>query len=256
MSKIKDSKVVIDIIKQSKNNLLIKIQFFLAFLMYYSMKKFGFVINYFPKLDIVLYDCYFKAREKTIDFWVLWKNYEKEIFREINKIKQKGTFIDVGANIGRYSILMAKKGWKVYSFEPVRNNFEKLMEHIKINNVQKNVQAKNAGLGKNNLKKKIYYLPYKYGEASIILSKKESNSEEIHMDKLDNFVKKNYKKPIILKIDVEGFEFEVLKGSKKFIKKHHPIIILEMWNKERERDINFLEKIGYKNKGDFWYYTK
>jgi len=254
MRKIKDFKVIIDIIQQSKDNFLIKIQFLLAFLIHYLTKQFGINFNFFPRLNLTLEDCYFKARKKTIDFWVLWEDYEQDIFKEFDKIEQKGTFIDVGANVGRYSVLIAKKGWEVYSFEPLNSNFKQLKEHVKINNVEEKVRAYQIGLGKNKANKKIFYLPYKYGEASIVLNKKGSVTEEIFVDKLDNLMKKKYKKPIILKIDVEGFEYEVLEGAQKFIKKNHPIIILEMWQKDK--DAHFLENLGYKNKGDFWYYKK
>ncbi len=71
---------------------------------------------------------------------------------------------------------------------------------------------------------------------------------------LDKILNKKFSKKVILKIDVEGFEYKVLLGAKQFIKKNRPIIILEMWTKER--DSNFLGKLGYKQKGNFWYHEK
>jgi FkbM family methyltransferase len=255
MGRIKNMGVVFDILSQSQDNFLVKSQFITAFFSHYIGKIFGLNLNILPKMRIKLQDCIFITRKKTIDFWIFWKNYEKEISTRLDKFKDKGTFIDIGANIGRYSLLMVKKGWKVYSFEPIKNNFIKLQEHIKINNIKKNIKVKKIALGNKKEKRNIYFEPHKHGEGSLVIKKKRSFSERVGVDLLDNLMKdKKYKKPILLKIDVESFEYEVLIGAKKFIQKYHPIIILEMWQKEK--DIKFLEDLGYKNRRDFWYYEK
>jgi thiamine phosphate synthase YjbQ (UPF0047 family) len=52
-----------------------------------------------------------------------------------------------------------------------------------------------------------------------------------------------------IKIDVEGFELNVLKGAVKILKQHAPILIIEIWEPEQERDItSFLDRLGYSPK--------
>jgi len=255
MNKVKNIKVVFDIICQSKDNPLKKIYFFAAFFVHYAFKSLKVNVVFFPKMIIKVDGCIFQTRENSIDFWMFWRDYEKDIFKEINQIKKAGTFIDVGANVGRYTVTMAKKGWKVYAFEPLKNNFEKLKEHVRMNKIEKNVILRNIGLGDKKEKRRIYFQPHKHGEASIIKDKKRSVSEDILLDKLDNiFLNEKHKEPLIVKIDVEGSEYEVLLGVKKLIKKYKPIIILEMW--EKEKDSKFLENFEYRQKGDFWHYEK
>ena len=58
------------------------------------------------------------------------------------------------------------------------------------------------------------------------------------------------KKKVLLKVDVEGFEFEVLKGAKNFIKKYRPIILIEVWNEDTKK---FLVENKYSPDGEFWY---
>jgi hypothetical protein len=68
------------------------------------------------------------------------------------------------------------------------------------------------------------------------------------MVKLDDFdeLKSVAKRIRAIKIDVENYEYYVLKGSENIIKKHKPIIYCELWdNKNREKCIDFLNKLGY-----------
>ena len=78
-------------------------------------------------------------------------------------------------------------------------------------------------------------------------------TEEINLDKLDNLLKFSSQKRIILKIDVEGFEYEVLKGARNFIKRNNPDIFIEIWDKNKKRDYTFFKKVGYSSKdGELW----
>ena len=65
---------------------------------------------------------------------------------------------------------------------------------------------------------------------------------------LDEFIEKSNVYPRIIKIDVEGAEYLVLKGGKNFLLKHKPIILLSTHTKELKiKCINLLRKLDYKN---------
>jgi len=85
-------------------------------------------------MKIKLNKCLFQTRKNTVDFWMIWKDYEKKVFNQLFKESKEGdTFIDVGANIGRYSVIMAYRGLRVYSFEPIKSNFKLLSLPIVFN---------------------------------------------------------------------------------------------------------------------------
>jgi FkbM family methyltransferase len=69
----------------------------------------------------------------------------------------------------------------------------------------------------------------------------------MEMMKLDDATAlKGEKKIVAIKIDVENFEYNVLKGSKELLKQHKPVIYCELWNNEmRQLAILFLKEIGY-----------
>lgn len=243
-------KIARDIFSQIEGNFLIKIKFIKSFFLHYFLKMFGMEYINFPELKIRVNNALFSTRKNTIDFWMCWKDYEKETFNQLKKeIKPNDTFIDVGANIGRFTIIMAEEGLCVYSFEPIKDNFELLRTNIKNNNLEKKTQLYNVGLGDKKEKKDICYIPYKHGEASVVFNFKKGIKEIININKLDD-VKIKVQNNCFLKIDVEGFEYNVLIGAGKFIKKYKPKIIIEIW---REETKEILKNYGYIQRGEIWY---
>jgi len=253
--RIKNISILKDIIQQSREDFHANAKFLLSFFLYYFTKILGEPICIFPQMKLMVGDSLFISRRKTIDFWMLWKNHEKENFSKMSKMDKKGIFIDVGANIGKYSVIMAKEGWFVYAFEPVKSNFDSLEDNIRLNDVSKKIKRYNIGMGNKIEKRYISFQNGKHAEASVVIKMKNSRKEKVEINKIDSFFKgKKIKRPVVLKIDVEGFEYSVLEGAKKFIEKEHPVIILEMW--ENKKDSEFLGNLGYKREGDFWFYKK
>ncbi|MCX6800173.1 MAG: FkbM family methyltransferase [Candidatus Falkowbacteria bacterium] len=126
---------------------------------------------------------------------------------------------DVGANVGEWSETVLRINPKIdlHSFEPSQKTFQKLSENIN----QENVILNNIGLGSKKEKKSFY----NYGDESTVNSlyardlKADTKNEEVLIDTLDNYSKeKNINLIDFLKIDVEGNEFEVLKGSQDMLK--------------------------------------
>jgi FkbM family methyltransferase len=183
--------------------------------------------------------------------------YEKELkkYFEINH----GVFIDVGANIGKYSISLGKKlrnYGKVIAIEPESKNFKILETNIKLNKL-KNIYPINIGCSSKNGKIKLFLDKEGTGMHSI-KNKMSGDYQEIDVQKLDEILLKfkNIKISLI-KIDVEGAEGEVLKGALKTLKKHHPKIIFEALTEEiLEKSKNILKSLNYKidqiSKTDFF----
>lgn len=204
----------------------------------------------FPKAIVKLEGVKFIARENSMDIAHLSDFYERKTTKLLSRIKP-GIFIDVGTHIGRYSIILAKRKWKVISIEPSNENFEQLERNIKLNNLQDKIETVNVACSDKNEKKNLYFVPQNEGLTS--LEKKEgARSELVQVKKLDDITKNIKLNPNslgVIKIDVEGFELNVLKGALDILKKGSPLLIIEITDEEDEKKIKkFLNNLGFVNK--------
>ena len=128
------------------------------------------------------------------------------------------TVIDVGSNKGQFILLIEGiyKNKKIFSFEPIEYILKKQIEFFKNN---KNIFFYNFALGSNSKFKKFYITKRK--DSSSFLKVENSKNKDfkiieeknVEIKTLDEtFSKINLISPILLKIDVQGFELEVLKG--------------------------------------------
>ena len=164
--------------------------------------------------------------------------YSKEINSEI--------LIDVGANIGFYSILSSDKFKKIYSFEPNVRNFKVLKNNIKRNKL-KNIKILNFGLGENeevlmgnsNTKGELFQT------SGFAVSKDNKKGERVFIKKGDDVLGfKN--KTLTIKIDVEGFESFVLNGLKRTLVNNWCVLQIEIWKKNNDEVHGFLKSLNYK----------
>ena len=178
--------------------------------------NFGFKINLDPVFD--------KNIENVI--------YERGVY-ELGTVtvlqdflKQGDTFVDVGANIGWLSLVGAKKvgdKGKVLAFEPVPSTFKILNSNKDINHFNQ-IKLHQFALGNNEQEVTIYPETENRGGASI-LNHQSDKGIEIEVKRLDDLQLKS--KVNVIKIDVEGFELDVLKGASDTIIKDKPKLIIE-----------------------------
>lgn len=168
--------------------------------------------------------------------------YEREELSLMKKfIRQDSSVIDIGANSGHHSLFFSRCAKNVYSFEPYEKVFKKMQERIKENNI-KNIKVYKYGIGSKNGMLTFYPPDNKNegGGSFIKMQNKEGlNLEVINGDK----VLREVKNIALIKIDVEGMELEVLKGLKQTIKKHKPVIFVEMLPESQK---NLSIPTGYK----------
>lgn len=166
-------------------------------------------------------------------------------------LKKSDIFIDIGANIGLMSIFASKvlgnKGF-VYSFEPEPETFMILKKNIEINLI-KNIRIYNIGFGEKRNKSHIYTNPYAgRGSASLIKPLNQNNSKryEIQIETLDNFILEHDVTDVKMsKIDVEGWELQVLKGAKNFLRSAKAPIICIEYSKMQSSDEQLLDIYSY-----------
>ncbi len=143
--------------------------------------------------------------------------------------------LDIGANIGATTLNIAKKvgpTGKVFSFEPCPYNFDLATENILINNFS-NISLINQGLGNEKTTAYLYNVnTYNRGMQRLLKDTSQNNSYEktkVAVDTLDNSMKKFcIPSPSLVKIDVEGFEYNVIIGGKETILAHKPNLFIEL----------------------------
>ncbi len=156
-------------------------------------------------------------------------NYDKFEINYLKQIIKEGDIIiDLGANIGYYTLIFAKLVGDlghVYAFEPEPSNFELLSKNIKENN-HSNVTLIQKAVSNKNSKIKLYVSKRNLASHRIFDSDEKRNSVEVDVITLDEYFKK-FEKPIkFIKIDVEGAEGAVLLGTSKIIEKSENLTIM------------------------------
>jgi FkbM family methyltransferase len=137
-------------------------------------------------------------------------------------------FVDVGANVGSYTILAGSVcGARGFAFEPVPETFKKLIDNVRLNVLEGKVICMNFGLGNENGHIKF---SNSLGTMNHVLIEGEERISDfilVRLVKLDEVIEDEF--PVLMKIDVEGFEASVLNGASKTLgKKSLNSVIVEM----------------------------
>jgi len=130
-------------------------------------------------------------------------------------LREEDLFIDVGANIGSYSVLASSHvGADTLAFEPTSNTFKYLEDNIRLNNISDKVNAFSIALG--SVKGTCNLSNTQDGMNNHVSIENDSCTQKVKMEKLDDLIN-NYQMPILIKIDVEGYETEVIKGAQQLL---------------------------------------
>ena len=189
--------------------------------------------------------------------WCIYFGFKESSKEMLYSLMSKGqTIIDVGANVGDITMHSAKivgAYGAVYSFEPDLENYRRLEKNLKLNKFT-NITVNNFGLGNE---KGIFYMKNinskNRGMNKIVSKDMMEGTHEIKVNRLDSYVKENkLDKVDLIKIDVEGFEYNVLQSSTETIKKFHPIFFIELNDKHlieqgssAKELVQFLENENY-----------
>ncbi len=144
--------------------------------------------------------------------------------------------VDVGAQFGDYSIICNRMyGASVVAFEPLVENYKIMKKFIKKNHAE--ISIHNLGLSDSPGEQE-----FSYSGSMLSLANAGSKKQWIKFDTLDSF----NLKPDIMKIDVEGYEMQVLKGAIHTLEENKPKVIIETHSSQLENQVrNFLGKLGY-----------
>lgn len=160
------------------------------------------------------------------NIYIKLADYEDSMFL-MKHLDANELFVDIGANVGHFSLLasgIAKA--KTIAIEPIPNTYEKLVKNIQLNHLEAFVTCLNIGLGE-----KVGELKFTKGfdvMNRVALENENVPTMTIPVKKLDDILKDE--QPTFLKIDVEGFEYFVLKGATETLNKSSLKYILLEFN--------------------------
>lgn len=179
----------------------------------------------------------------------IYEEFETKLFK--NLIQPNTTVIDVGANVGYYTLIAANESRdvSVYSFEPEINNYELLVKNVEVNNFN-NVKTFQKAVSNEEGKIKIFIDEKNLGNHSlsgnnvpnkIDFVEVETITLDSFFDSLDDSVGEN----IIIKLDTQGAEGLVMDGAQKLLLKNNIKILMEFWPKGlRNMNTNPLELLN------------
>lgn len=176
--------------------------------------------------------------------------YEAGVLSYIKQnFQQKGAFIDVGANIGLMSLFVARhfSQAQVYAYEAHPDTFDILKKNCSLNAFSKNIEIHHLAIASKKEQLKIIN-DKDDNRGGAFLSSQLNDGFDIACDSLDSLL--SSMKIEMIKIDVEGFEFEVLKGAKSIISTEKPKLIIEI-SQARDKDQqtieiwNFVKQMNY-----------
>ncbi|NBN92282.1 MAG: FkbM family methyltransferase [Betaproteobacteria bacterium] len=194
-----------------------------------------------------------------------WEEHLLAISRFMISGVERPLILDIGANLGAYSIPLAKNiqdiGGEVIGFEPQRIVYYQFCGNIILNRLE-NCQAVYAALGEeagyidipevdyeanNNVGG--FSLDKRYRELQGVDGSMRKATKKVPLIKLDNF--EVDRRPALIKIDVEGFELSVIRGGRRFLENHdYPPLLFEAWNYDWFREgkkqlFSYIADLGY-----------
>jgi FkbM family methyltransferase len=201
--------------------------------LYKVFKVLGIGNSMLLRIHVPKYDYKFYCRINNREDLVFMTNHEEDIIEHFTP-KEGDIVVDIGAHMGRYTIISSKRvgaNGKVVAIEAHPGNFEMLKSNIKLNQLTNVIPLNYAAYSKET--KINLYLPEVesgYTIYNTIMSNRartEDKFVEVSANTLDYLLQLNEITDVNwVKIDVEGAEFEVLKGASNVLSKSKDIALL------------------------------
>ena len=181
---------------------------------------------------------------------------ERDFFHFLKLIPKDSIVLDIGANIGIMTYFLSKvnSGVDVIAFEPMPQNIKalnKIISYFKLNNVSVKEIALGNEKGSVEMVMPVLDDVKMQGLSHVVHDSITEFNEgikfEVPVEKLDNLPECNGSKKVAgIKMDVENFEYFVLKGGVNVIQKHRPFVYTELWeNENREKCFELMRSLNY-----------
>ena len=188
-----------------------------------------------------------KVRASKADGWAVWAVFLRKIYTpSVFSVEKSDVVIDIGAYIGTFSVLAGKKGAKVFSFEPIPDNFKLAAENIRLNGL-KNVDLSPFGVAGISEDRR-FFVPKSALDSCNLYNKLDNYVDVKCLTLKDIFKDKNLTCIDLLKMDCEGAEYEILFNTPQKVLRMIRRICLEYHSHKQHSPSQlkkFLEKNGF-----------
>lgn len=188
------------------------------------------------QMDVQMSGMRFTVNSQNFYFWNkinknIWETQALQILP--NKIGVGDTFVDVGGWIGPYTLLAAKccrQLGAVHTFEPDPAAREILKQNISLNNLDDIVKVYSSALSDKVGELEIGPRRGNFGNSmsSILESEWEREPITVPSTTLEDFISKKGISPNLIKIDIEGAEYDLFKGGEEYIVSERPNLLIEV----------------------------
>jgi FkbM family methyltransferase len=158
-------------------------------------------------------------------------DYDSDVVRALaQRIGSGAVVVDVGANIGFYTVPLARAGARVFAFEPMAANHARLVRNVAANGLEERVTAVRVAVGETE--GTLELAPEPGGAETGNAAPAEpgaANAVSVEVRPLDALAAElRIEGCDLVKIDVEGGELAVLRGAAALIGRHRPLIFAEL----------------------------
>jgi len=188
---------------------------------------------------------------------------ENQSLQRLLRSRRNGVFIDIGANVGFFSLIGSLYFDQVVAFEPTPHTYQSLQRNVNISGAM-NVITYPYAFSDEEGKATLYEFPLNQGGNSLerksadykksqeykFIEKRgyEERSYEVGVRRLDNIVEElKLNRVDFIKFDVEGHELNVLKGSINTLNKFHPVLFVEITSANQFLEIREVLPCCYKS---------
>ena len=156
-------------------------------------------------------------------------------------------FYDIGANFGLYTCIIGVSGLvsEVHSFECDVRNVYHLYGHVRMNNLLDTVHVHSIAIGDNKKEATLHMAAEdNTGRSSLEEKHVRGRAVSVQQDTIDNLMGAENKN-LLIKIDVEGYETNVLKGMRGTLKKNKCLLQIEIFDFDDSQALKLLKDAGY-----------
>lgn len=213
----------------------------------------NFIISNLKFAEVQGHKMFLDSHHRSLSFSGIYEPFETEIIKK--EIKKGDHVLDIGANIGYYTLIFAKlvgENGKVFAFEPDPNNFSLLKKNIEINGYR-NVILVQKGVSNKTGKARLYLSHNVPSDHRIYDSHDGRKSIDIETIRLDDYFN-NKERIDFIKLDIQGAEWAAIQGMSSLLQKTKRLkIMTEFWpiglqrfGVEPEEYLKLLIKHGFK----------
>lgn len=182
-----------------------------------------------------------------------WDRNEKDVLHFIEQLPEDGVVLDIGANIGIMTVLLARRvrRGKVVAFEPIPDNFETLrrnVEHFGLGNVELHHLALGEERGELEMVMPEERRVRMQGLSHVVDEQLDVDGHRyrVPQERLDDIAELADVAVAGIKIDVENFEQYVLRGGRGLLERCRPLIYAELGSDENRRAcLELVGSLGY-----------